>query len=537
MPTPIQPPFAHKPRMLGLRTVRTFAGLLLLSGLVGAGACTIRDLRLDQPLDLVETSVAEVHEAMLSGQLTSRDLVEGYLARIEAYDKSGPALNAIVIVNPRALEVADSLDRILDETGSLSGPLHGIPVIVKDNYDTRDLPTTAGSAVLAGSIPPDDAQQVRLIREAGAIVLAKSNMAEFAFSPYETVGSALPGYTRNPYATNRVTAGSSGGTAAAVASSFGTVGLGTDTGNSIRGPSAHQALVGIRSTMGLTSRDGIVPLYLSRDIGGPMARTVEDAVRVFDVLAGTDPADPVTAEGASRRPESYLDHLRPDALADARVGVVRQLSYTDSADPDMTALFEQALADIRLAGGTVVDVEIPALDTISGSLWCSSFKPDLEAYLASLGDAAPVRTLEEIIESGDAHPTIQSRLRNLAGFQGTPQTNPGCVEAAGNVEVLKAEVRRVMADQSLDALAYPTWNNPPRLIGDLTTPHGNNSWQLSPPTGFPAITVPMGFTPQGLPGGLQLLGDAWSEPRLIELAYAYEQATHHRRPPVTTPEL
>jgi Asp-tRNA(Asn)/Glu-tRNA(Gln) amidotransferase A subunit family amidase len=289
--------------------------------------------------------------------------------------------------------------------------------------------------------------------------------------------------------------------------------------------------------MGLTSRDGIVPLYLSRDIGGPMARTVEDAVRVFDVLAGTDPADPVTAEGASRRPESYLDYLRPDALADARVGVVRQLSYTDSADPDMTALFEQALADIRLAGGTVVDVEIPALDTISGSLWCSSFKPDLEAYLASLGDAAPVRTLEEIIESGDAHPTIQSRLRNLAGFQGTPQTNPGCVEAAGNVEVLKAEVRRVMADQSLDALAYPTWNNPPRLIGDLTTPHGNNSWQLSPPTGFPAITVPMGFTPQGLPGGLQLLGDAWSEPRLIELAYAYEQATHHRRPPVTTPEL
>ncbi|MFQ5744691.1 MAG: amidase, partial [Acidobacteriota bacterium] len=227
--------------------------------------------------DIVEASIAQIHEAMESGQLTARQLVEAYLARIDAYDKKGPALNAIITINPNALARADELDAEFARPG-FSGPLHGIPVIVKDNFDTHDLPTTAGSLSLVGSLPPDDAFQVRRLREAGAIVLAKSNMAEFAFSPYETVGSALPGYTRNPYATNRVTAGSSGGTAAAVAASFGAVGMGSDTGNSIRGPSSHQSLVGIRSTMGLTSRDGIVPLNLSRDIGGPIARSVADAV-------------------------------------------------------------------------------------------------------------------------------------------------------------------------------------------------------------------------------------------------------------------
>ncbi|MBW3534763.1 MAG: hypothetical protein KY453_06020 [Gemmatimonadetes bacterium] len=243
-----------------------------------------------QSVPVVEATVAELQAALLEGRTTARELVEAHLARIEAYDRSGPSLNALVTVNPRALDVADSLDALLRRTGRPAGPLHGLPVIVKDNYDTSDLPTTAGSATLREGTPADDAFQVRRLREAGAIVLAKSNMAEFAFSPYETVGSALPGYTFNPYALNRVTAGSSGGTAAAVAASFGVVGLGTDTGNSIRGPSSHASLVGIRSTMGLTSRDGIVPLYLDRDVGGPMARTVEDAVRVFDVIAGSAPS-------------------------------------------------------------------------------------------------------------------------------------------------------------------------------------------------------------------------------------------------------
>src|SRR5438045_1177479 len=250
-----------------------------------------------------ETTIAEVHAALRAGTLTCHTLVEQYLKRIEAYDKNGPALNALVVVNLNALRVADSLDSRFRREG-LVGPLHCVPVIVKDNFETVDLPTTAGSLSLQGFVSSKDAFQVRRLRAAGAIVLAKSNMAEFAFSPYETVNSILPGYTKNPYALDRVTAGSSGGTAAAVAANFGLIGLGTDTGNSIRGPSSHQALVGIRSTMGLTSRAGVVPLSYAADIAGPMARSVADAVAIFQVVAGYDPDDPVT--GASRDQYSVI---------------------------------------------------------------------------------------------------------------------------------------------------------------------------------------------------------------------------------------
>lgn len=472
---------------------------------------------------------------MLEGTLTARELVDAYLARIESYDKKGPALNAIIVVNPNAVARAIELDEALARSGALTGPLHGIPVIVKDNYDTHDLTTTAGSLSLEGSIPPDDAYQVRKIREAGAIVMAKSNMAEFAFSPYETVGSMLPGYTRNPYATNRVTAGSSGGTAAAVAASFGAVGLGTDTGNSIRGPSSHQALVGIRSTMGLTSRDGIIPLYLDRDIGGPMARTVADAVAVFGVIAGYDPADPVTELSQGRVPESYGAFLNADGLVGARIGVVRQLSNTETADVEVVQRFDEALRDMQAAGAVIVDsvqVEIP-----SGSLWCRRFRADINAYLASLGPDAPVKSLDEIIESDRTHPSIQPRLEYFSETVGGPEENEGCIEALQNTETLRTTVRSVLAENELDALVYPSWSNPPRLIGDLNTPDGNNSYQLSPPTGFPAITVPMGYVGEGLPVGLQIFGDAFSEGRLIEIAYAYEQATMHRKPPPSTPAL
>ena len=255
-----------------------------------------------------EATIADIHAALKARTLTCRALVQMYLDRIEAYDKKGPALNAIVAVNANALTVADALDVKFEQSGP-TGPLHCVPIIVKDNYDTVDMPTSAGSLSLKGSIPPRDAFQIRKLREAGAIMLVKTNMAEFAFDPFETVGSLLPGYTRNPYALDRVTAGSSGGTAAAVAANFGAVGLGTDTGNSIRGPASHTSLVGMRSTMGLTSRDGIVPLFLDKDIGGPMARTVADAVAIFDVIAGYDPADPVTAASQGKRPDSYLKSL------------------------------------------------------------------------------------------------------------------------------------------------------------------------------------------------------------------------------------
>src|SRR5438874_9656524 len=255
-----------------------------------------------------ETSIADLHAAMRGGGLTCRALVDQYLRRIDAYDKKGPAINALVVVNPAALRVADSLDTRFRREG-LTGPLHCIPVIVKDNFETVDLPTTAGSLSMQGFVSNKDAFLVRRVREAGAIVLAKSNMAEFAFSPYETVNSILPGYTKNPYALDRVSAGSSGGTAAAVASNMGEAGLGTDTGNSIRGPSSHQALVRIRSTMGLTSRGGVVPLSYAADIAGPIARTVEDATKVFQVIVGEDPNDPVTAAAKAHLPQNYRVRL------------------------------------------------------------------------------------------------------------------------------------------------------------------------------------------------------------------------------------
>ncbi len=508
------------------------SGRRLGLGLLLAGVLSCSVEQSEPSFSVDETTIAEIHQAMREGRTTARQLVEQYLARIAAYDKQGPAINSFITLNPNALRRADELDRRFAEAG-FTGPLHGIPVIVKDNYDTSDLPTTAGSLSLAGSRPPDDAFQVRRLREAGAIVLAKSNMAEFAFSPYETVGSALPGYTLNPYALNRVPAGSSGGTAAAVAANFGTVGLGTDTGNSIRGPSSHTALVGIRSTMGLTSRDGIVPLYLDRDIGGPMARSVADAVAVFDVIAGYDPADPVTAMARDRRAERYSDFLLDDGLAGARIGVVRQISNTETADPEILQRFEAALVAMQEAGAVIIDpANIPEQDAIPlGERWCPRFKTDINAYLATLGPGAPVKSLAEIIASGRFHPSVGRLLEYFQAIDEPPEQHPGCLRAQQNAARLQDGVRRVLTTERLDALVHPTWSNPPRLIGDLNTPHGDNSQFLAPHTGFPAITVPMGFVRDSLPVGLQFIGDAWSEPKLIAIAYSYEQATRHRRPP------
>src|ERR1700741_3606332 len=287
--------------------------------LAGAGDASAFDvLRYD------EATIADIQTAFKAKTLTCRMLVQMYLDRIEAYDKKGPALNAIVVVNADALKLADALDAKFAQSGPI-GPLHCVPLIVKDNYETTDMPTSAGSLSLKGVMSKTDAFQIKKLREAGAIMLAKSNMAEFAFDPMETVNSLLPGYTRNPYALDRGPAGARGGPGAAVAASFGAVGLGPDTGNSIRGPSAHTSLVGIRSTMGLTSRDGIVPLFLDKDVGGPMARAVAEPVAIFDVIAGYDPADPVTAASQGTRADSYVRFLDKAGARGARLGVVRQL--------------------------------------------------------------------------------------------------------------------------------------------------------------------------------------------------------------------
>jgi Asp-tRNA(Asn)/Glu-tRNA(Gln) amidotransferase A subunit family amidase len=477
---------------------------------------------------------------MAGGQLTCRGLVSQYLARITAYDKTGPALNAIVVVNPQALAVADSLERRFSASGRV-GALHCIPIIVKDNMQTTDLPTTAGSLAFDGWMVKKDAFQVKRIREAGAIVLAKSNKAEFAISPYETVSSILPGYTKNPYALDRVTAGSSGGTAAAVAAGFGTLGLGTDTGNSIRGPSSHQALVGIRSTMGLTSRAGVVPLFLSQDIAGPMARTVADAAAVLQVIAGEDPDDPVTSASRDRPIPDYLAALDSNGLRGARIAVLRQAYEGPTNDSEVIAAFDRAVADLRRAGATVLDsIVLPTLDSLRRSQrgGCPQFKYDLNRFLQALGsDGPPLTSLEAIIRSNRYHPTVQRRLEQEQLAETPPEESPGCRSRDEFRAGLRAAVVQAMDDARVDALIHPTWSNPPRLIGDLNTPHGNNSPFFSPSTGFPAMSVPMGYSRGTLPAGMTFFGRPWSEATLIRLAFAYEQATKHRRPPASTPAL
>jgi Asp-tRNA(Asn)/Glu-tRNA(Gln) amidotransferase A subunit family amidase len=521
--------------------------VVVVALVVGVVSITRTVGRAQQPaaFRLEETTIAQIHAAMKANQLTCRGLVEHYLARIESQDKAGRAINAIVVVNPNALTEADELDRRA-RAGTFVGALHCIPTIVKDNFETIGLQSAAGSLSLKGFVSARDAFQVKRVKAAGAIVLAKSNMAEFAFTPYETVSSILPGYTKNPYALDRVTAGSSGGTAAAVAANFGAVGLGSDTGNSIRGPASHQALAGIRSTMGLTSRAGVVPLNLLADIAGPMTRTLEDAVAVLQVIAGPDPDDPVTIAdsdiarafspgGHPAAIPNYLDALKKDGLKGRRIGILRQAYERDTTDPEIVKAFMAAVADMQRTGAIVVDTVRVDLDQIrrpQGIGTCGGFKYDINRWLASHGDSVPVKNLAAIIQSRQFHPTVQRRLeQGQEGTENGPGTDACKAESEYRAQV-RAAVMKTMDENMLDAFVYPTWSNPPRLIGDLNTPHGDNSQFFSPTTGFPAINVPMGYTRNNqLPAGITFFGRAWDESGLIALAYSYEQATKHRRAP------
>ena len=486
-----------------------------------------------------ETTIAQIQSALRDGSLTCRSLVERDLARIDAHDKQGAALNAIVMTNPDALKTADDLDRRFRQSGPV-GPMHCVPILVKDNYETADMPTTAGSLALKGMMTGKDAFIVKRLRDAGAVMIAKSNMAEFAFSPIETVNSILPGYTRNPYDTSRVTAGSSGGSAAGTAANFAVFGLASDTGDSIRGPAAHQALVGLRSTMGLVSRSGVVPLNLGADIAGAVTRTVADSAAVLQVIAGPDANDPVTAAGRDHI-VNYSAALRANGLGGARIGVLHQAYDTPTLDRDVASVFAGTIGELRNLVAEVIDpVEVAGLDEMRRGQGggCNQFKYDINRYLAGLGDKAPMHSLAEIIKSRRFHPSIQQRLESGDAANDVPGETASCVSRELFRDKLRTAVLKLMDDGQLDALAYPTWSNLPRLIGDLNTPGGDNSQLFSPSTGFPAITVPMGFTHgDTLPAGLQLLGRPWSEATLLRLAYAYEQATHHRRPPASTPTL
>ena len=512
--------------------------IVLAAALVAGPAL---DAQAPPPFQVEEASIADIHAAFRDGRLTCRSLVERYQRRIDLYDKNGPAVNAIVTLNPRALADADALDARFKASGPV-GPLHCIPMIVKDNFETVGLQSSNGSLTFEGYVPATDAFQVARIKAAGAIVLAKSNLAEWAFTPNETLSSILPGYTKNPYMLDRVTAGSSGGTAAAVAASFGAVGLGSDTGNSIRGPSSHLALVGIRSTMGLTSRAGVFPLSLLADIAGPMGRTVADVTAVFQVVAGEDPNDAVTAAARGRQIPIYAQALRRDALRGMRIGILRQAYERDSTDPEIVQVFMRAVDDLKLAGATIVDpATIDGLDAIRrqpGMASCQGFKYDLNQFLAARKGRVPVNDLTEVVKGGKFHPTVRRQLEQTEQGPANGPGTPECAAEAAYRDQVRAAVLKTMDAQKLDAFVYPTWSNPPRLIGDLNTPGGDNSQFFSPTTGWPAVQVPMGYTRGGLlPAGITFFGRAWSEATLLGAAYAYEQATTHRRPPPTTPPV
>jgi Asp-tRNA(Asn)/Glu-tRNA(Gln) amidotransferase A subunit family amidase len=524
--------------MAGQR-VRLTATVLFVS-LTAASACTSRDSA--QSFQFVEATIEDVQAAILAGDMSCVDIVQGYLRRIDAYDQPS-GLNAIIFTNPNALASAEQIDERID-AGDDVGPLFCVPVLLKDNFDTADMPTSGGSIALKNSIPPDDAFMVRKLRDADAIIIAKTNMAEWAFSAKQTISSSY-GRTANAYDLDRVPAGSSGGTASATAASFGVIGMGSDTGNSIRGPSSHLALFGIRSTIGLTSRDGVIPLFFDRDIAGPMTRTVTDGAKAFNILAGYDPADPYTAAGRGRRESDYTRFLDKNALNGKRIGVLRALVNTEEADPAVIQVFEEALIDLEKSGAEIVDDFTAANFTThaDSGYWCSRFRYDMAQYLSSLGVNAPITDVIQVLETGQYSPYIKERLEYYAD---TPldvhpkDGDPSCPDYSEHEsrQAFLADMIRAMDDAGVDAVVYPGWTNPPAHLDKGAEEYlGDNSQLVAPATGMPAVTVPMGYTDGHLPAGLQILGRPYSEGLLIGLAYAYEQATMHRRPPVGFPEL
>ena len=477
-----------------------------------------------------EQSILDLQGAMTSGRVTSRGLVESYLARIQAYDQAGPRLNAIVLINPRAREEADVLDRERAEK-KVRGPLHGIPILIKDNYDTADMPTAGGALGLATLQPAVDAFQVKKLRDAGAVMLGKTTMHELAAGI--TTISSMTGQTRNPYDLYRVPGGSSGGTGAAIGASFAAAGMGSDTCGSIRIPAANQNLVGLRGTHGLSSRSGVMPLSSTQDIAGPLARSVTDLAIMLDATVGPDPADPITAEGASRIPKSYRDALTSDGLKGARIGVLRALWGSAPEDDEVAGIVRKALDGFKAQGAEVFDVVVPGLDELmrDSSVIADEFKFDLAAYLAKIPNA-PVKSLGEILDRGLHHAELDTtfRLRNQPEKKESEHYRQAMIKR----RTLRAAVLATLEELRIDALAYPTLRRKPALIGEA---QGGTNCQLSATTGLPAIAMPAGFSTDGLPIALELLGGAWEEARLLNYAYAWEQAAKPRRAPFSTPPL
>jgi amidase len=499
------------------------------------------------PFELDEVTVTELQASMASGERTARSITEAYLRRIEEIDGSGPELRSIIETNPDALAIADELDAER-AAGRVRGPLHGIPVAIKDNIDTRDgMTTTAGSLALEGSIPPRDAFISQRLREAGAVILAKANMSEWAyFRGYRATSgwSARGGQCRNPYALDRNPCGSSSGSGVAASANLAALTIGTETGGSIMCPSSINGVVGIKPTVGLWSRSGIIPISHSQDSAGPMARTVRDAAILLGPLTGVDPRDDATSASAGNSHPDYTRFLDPDGLRGARIGVARSFAFDD---PRIYDLFEDALSTMRDAGAILVDpTDLDASawnDPLSLVLLEYEFKHDLNVYLESLGPDAPVRSLAEVIAFNEANADVemahfgQQRLHD-AQARG-PLTEQAYLDAKATIQRATRDdgIDRLVREHDLDAIVAPTrdvaWLTD-HIMGDRLD--GGSSAGPAAIAGYPDISVPMGFV-KGLPVGISFFGPAWSEPTLLRIAYAYEQATNHRRAPSFAPTL
>ena len=528
--------------MLSYRTVSLAAAALLVLGAPNAMPQAQRDST-RPAFHLLEATVDDVRAALLAKRITCHALVALYLKRIEAYDKSGPRFNAIQTVNPRALQEADRLDMALTTSAPL-GPLHCVPVLVKDQIETSDMTTTYGSAVFKDFVPQRDATVVKKLKAAGAIVLAKTTMGEFA----QGYVSSAAGPIRNAYDPTRNASGSSGGTGAGVAANFATVGIGEDTGGSVRGPAAVGSLIGIRPTVPLVSRFGMLPAKPFSDTIGPITRTVRDAAIVLDAISGFDPDDPVTAYATGQVPSSYTAMLDVAGLQGVRIGVIREPmdARTDPVSDDykkVRVVTERALSGLKARGAVLVDpVTIPRLKDTVNLYDANVFETEsaINRYFAAHTNA-PLKTLQAILLSGMMVP---SRATALMKTIGRSTEESGYLRFLQDREEARQVVLAVMAENRLDALVYATFDHQPDPIApDAMTnavasapPRGNNRL-LSSVLGFPAITVPAGFTVDELPVGIELMGRPFGESMLLRYAYAYEQGTHHRKPPPLAPAL
>ena len=480
-----------------------------------------------QPFSVVETSISELQAALENGTATSVELVDLYLARIEAYDKQGPALNSIIRINPRAREQAAELDSERALTGARSA-LHGIPVLIKDNYNTVDMPTTNGSVALANFLPSQNASQVDLLLDAGAIIIAKTNLHEYARGI--TSIASLVGQTRNPYDIRRVPGGSSGGTAAGVAASFAAIGMGSDTCGSIRIPSAFNNLIGLRPSKGLSSIHGIMPLSHTQDTGGPLARTVADLALVLDLTSGYDSNDAATEVMRSQSPQNFTDSLNSVDLQGLRIGKIT--SYFDSSNFGTKDVIEKALDWYVEQGVEVIDVEIPDLsELISASgVIGHEFESDFNQYLATNGSQV-VTNVKDVVEYGLVHEALAAQMRTSVEEEFDAAAYEESIEARTTI---RDAIEKVFQENNLDAVVYPTISQSPVLIGD---PQTGSNCQLSAHSGLPALSMPVGFTNSDLPVGMEILGKHFKDADLLAIAKHYEDANSPRRTPSVTPEL